>query len=140
MAEKELQVLDLTGEPERPTVKLPEGEFKMRLAEELTFKQFGRQISIGQTLMDRAAEAAQPGENQAKLIKGLQTLIVESAHMILIDLTDEAAAALTPGRYLKVNNFFNKLATQERIMQRASEPGLSSVPDASDSSETQEGD
>ncbi len=140
MAENELQVLDLTGAPERPTVKLPEGNFKMRVAEELTFKQFGRQISIGQTMIDRAAEASKPGKGQAKLLKGLQDLIVESAHMILIDLTDEAAANLTPGSYLKINNFFNALASQERTMQRASEPGLSSVPDASDSSETQEGD
>jgi len=140
MAKNKLQVLDLTGAPERPTVKLPEGDFKMRIAEELTFEEFGRQTALGQTLIERAAEAAQPGEGQAELLGGLQTLVVEAAKMILIDLTDEAAANLTPGRYLKINNFFNALALAATVTLQASEPGLSSVPDASDSSETQEGD
>ena len=124
------KVLDLTGEPVHPVVRLPEGDFEMLTQEELTFEQFGRQVHIGNRLVERAAHVEEDG-----VLEELQELVMEAARMILIDLTDEAAANLTPGRYLKISNFFNTLAAEDG--QSESEPGLSSAPDASGSTERQ---
>lgn len=102
------QVLDLTGEPVHPVVRLPEGDFKMRTPEELTFEQFGRQVSIGKQLIDLAGRVAEDG-----VMGELQHLVVEASNMILIDLTEKAARNLTPGRYLRINDFFNGLVSED---------------------------
>jgi len=102
-------VLDLTGAPDRAMVKLPNGKntkyFELRTPEELTFEQFARQVKVGKELTDRASSVGEEG-----VLEELQTLVVEAAHMILVDLTDQAAKALTPGRYLKIQSFFNSQA------------------------------
>lgn len=128
-----LQVLDLTGAPDRPTVKLPGGDFEMRLAEELTFQQFSRQVQIGKQLIARAGDVDEEG-----VLDELQALVIEAGQILLVDLSDEAAADITPGMYLKISGFFNQLAHAN-----AAEPtvtGSNSVPGASDSTETPEAD
>lgn len=127
------KILDLTIAPVHPIVRLPEGDFEMRTAEELTFEQFGRQISIGKELTERAPEVGEPG-----VLEDLQKIVVEAAHIILIDLTDKAAENLTPGRYLKINDFFHKQAKEKE--QPENESGLTSAPDVKDSSEIQAAD
>jgi hypothetical protein len=102
-------VLDLTGIPKRPMVKLPHGKvtkyFELRTPEELTFEEFARQVQIGKELTERAGSAGEEG-----VLEELQALILEGANLILIDLSASAAKALTPGRYLRVYDFFNSQA------------------------------
>ena len=109
-------VLDLTGAPDRPMVKLPHGNttkyFELRLPEELTFEEFARQVQVGKELTERAGTAGDEG-----VLEELQALVVEGAHMILVDLSASAAKALTPGRYLKVYDFFN---SQAKLSEAAS--------------------
>ena len=106
-------VLDLTGIPDRPMVKLPHGKgstkwFELRTPEELTFEEFARQVQIGKELTERASSAGEEG-----VLEELQALILEGANLILIDLSASAAKALTPGRYLKIYDFFNSQAKLE---------------------------
>lgn len=105
-------VLDLTGLPKRPMVKLPHGNttkfFELRTPEELTFEEFARQAQIGRELTERASAAGEEG-----VLEELQALILEGAHMILVDLSASAAKALTPGRYLKIYSFFNSQVNPE---------------------------
>ncbi len=105
-------VLDLTGLPERAMVKLPHGKttkfFELRSPEELTFAEFARQAQIGKELTERASSSGEEG-----VLEELQTLILEGAHIILVDLSASAAKALTPGRYLKIYSFFNSQAGLE---------------------------
>lgn len=102
-------VLDLTGKADRPTVRLPQGDFKMRLAEDLTFVQFGRQLQIFNTILELAEkDVAEEG-----VLEEMQGLVVEASGVLLIDLSDEAAAEITPGMYMKINDFFNGLATPD---------------------------
>ncbi len=102
-------VLDLTGAPKRPMVKLPHGSttkwFELRTPEELTFEEFARQVQVGRELTERASTVGEEG-----VLEELQALVVEGAHMILVDLSASAAKALTPGRYLKIYDFFNSQA------------------------------
>jgi len=122
------QILDLTLTPDRPTVRLPVGDYQMRLAEELTFQEFSDQIAAGKSLRDKAEEVGDPG-----VLEELQGLVASAAQTILVDLDDEAAATITPGQFLKMSTFFTELATASGAP--ASESGSSSAPDASDSSE-----
>ena len=124
-------LLDLTGTPDRPTVRLNAGDFKMRVPEELTFAQFGRQVAIGTTLVEMSSHSTEEG-----ILDELQELVMEAAKNILIDLTDEAAESLTPGMYLKISNFFNSLVSES--VETASGNGSDSAPSATDSSEVQE--
>lgn len=104
------QILDLTGTPDRPTVKLDKGDFKMRLPEELTFAEFGRQAAIGATLVTMSERADEDG-----VLEELQALVMEAAKGLLIDLTDDAALSLTPGMYLKISDFFNGLVDTSAV-------------------------
>lgn len=122
-------VLDLSEVPDHPTVMLPEGDFELRTPDELTFQEFGRQMRIGKELIERAASISEEG-----VLEELQALVIEAAHLVLINLTDEAAENLTPGRYLKISSFFNSLTHLEE--QEKNKPGLKSAPDASDSTES----
>lgn len=122
-------VLDLTGEAvERATVRLPEGDFKMRTADELTFEQFAMQMRIGRELVEMSQKVAEPG-----VLEETQRKVIKAAHIILLDLTDEAANNLTPGQFLKINNFFNKLARADRAP--ASATGTTPAPGVSGSTE-----
>ena len=118
--------LDLTGTPDRPTVRLDAGDFEMKLPEELTFAEFARQAVIGTTLVTMSSHADEEG-----VLDDLQELVMEAAGNILVDLTDEAGLSLTPGMYLKISNFFNGLVDVSATT--TSESGLDSAPGASDS-------
>ena len=122
------QILDLTIGPDRPTVRLPVGDYEMRLAEELTFQEFSDQIRAGKALRDKAEDVDQEG-----VLEELQGLVATASQKILVDLDDEAAATITPGQFLKISTFFTELATASGAP--ASESGSNSAPDASDSSE-----
>ncbi len=121
-------ILDLTIAPDRPTVRLLAGDYKMRLAEELTFREFADQVAAGKALIEKAEEI-----DNDEVLAELQTLIAESAQALLVDLDDEAAASITPGMYQRISAFFNELARADGAS--ASGSGSSSAPDASGSSE-----
>ena len=97
-------VLDLTGEPDRPTVRLPAGDYKMRVPQELTFEEIGAQVRAGKAMIEAAPKLDQDG-----VAEELQALIVGSATVLLIDLDAEAAATITPDQHTKILAFFNEL-------------------------------
>jgi len=121
-------LLDLSETPDHPTVKLPDGDFEMRTPDELTFEEFGRQMRIGKELIERSSSI-----NEEGVLAELQALVIEAAHLVLIDLTDEAAENLTPGRYLKISSFFNSLAHLDGAEVNSS--GTNSAPNANASTE-----
>ncbi len=116
-------ILDLTQIPERPTVKLETGEFKMRLPEELTLVEFMQTIQVGRLIVEAASDM-EIGE-EASMIKA-QKLIEQSANLFLVDLTPEAAASITPGMLRKMSNFFGKLATTEEEKEKVKASNLGS--------------
>lgn len=107
MADTTLQVLDLSGAPERPTVKLPQGDYELRLPEELTFVEFAEQQRIGKETQELAADAGDP-----EVLEKLQANVAAGAQLILVDLEDEVAAELTPGMFLKISAFFRRLGDE----------------------------
>ena len=113
---------------ERPTVRLPDGDFKMRRPEELTFTQFGRQTAIGKTLIEQAEHVGEEG-----VLDQLQQLVIEAAQILLVDFPDDIAATVTPGMYLSISRFFSRLANANEA--EASESGSSSAPGVSDSTD-----
>lgn len=131
-APDDLRILDLTGAVDRrPTVKLDTGEYRMILVEELTFTQFADQADIGKRLIAVAEDLDNPN-----MLDELQTLVVRGVQMILVDMDDEAAQAVTPGQYLRITAFFNLL--DDVTEATSSAIGSSDAPDANDSSEASE--
>lgn len=119
--------LDLTAPPDRPLVKLPCGDYRMRMPEELTFEHFGFQVSVGKTMIELAGDVDNPG-----VLDELQGLIVKGARLILVDLDDAAAATITPGMFQRISAFFHALAGRDETP--VSGTASSSSPDASASS------
>lgn len=108
-------------------MKLPAGDYRMRLPEELTFEEFGFQTSVGKKMIELAEDVDQPG-----VLGELQGLIVKGARLILVDLDDAAAATITPGMFQRISAFFHGLAGRDEMP--ASNTASSSSPDASASS------
>lgn len=127
MAE-DMQVLDLSVVPKRPTVKLPTGDHEIRLPEELTFDEFAKQTRLGKTIMSKAGDADDPDT-----LEDLQALVAEGAQIMLLDLDDEDARAITPGMFLKISSFFKRLG--EEIGAPPSATGTSSADGSSGSTE-----
>lgn len=128
MADNNNKVLDLTGAPDRPTVKLPSGDHAMRVPEELTFDEFARQTRIGKMIMSKAEEADDPD-----VLEELQVLVSDGAKIMLIDLDDDDARLITPGMFLKISAFFRRLG--DEIGSTPSETGTNSPDGCNDSSE-----
>ncbi len=122
------KVLDLTGAPDRPVVKLPAGDFELRVPEELTFDEFAAQTRLGKTIMEKAGEADDPD-----VLVELQTLIADGAMIMLVDLDDATARSITPGMFLKISAFFKRLGAE--IGSAPSETGSSFADGASGSTE-----
>ena len=80
----------------------------MRLAEELTFDEFATEVRAGQAMVEKAPHVGEEG-----VLEELQTMIVKSARILLVDLDDAAAATITPGQYSRISAFFNKLGTAQ---------------------------
>ncbi len=99
-------MLDLTAELERPTVRLEAGDYKMRLHEELTFDEFALQVRTGKEMEEKSSEIGTDG-----VLEELQAMIVKSSMIMLVGLDPEAAATITPGQYGKILHFFNKLGS-----------------------------
>lgn len=134
MAEEATSILDLTA-PERPTVRLDQGDFKMRNPEEFYFRDFAKITAMG----ERITELVEAGLSSHAA--ELDTLVGEGIKEILVDPSDEAVAAMTPKRFQRIFDFFNRLATvAEDDDAEASETASSSSPGASDSMEASEAD
>lgn len=121
------QVLDLSGPPKRPTVKLPDGDFEMLMPEELTFDQFAAQVTLGKRILEKAEGATNP-----ETLLELQDLVVEGSMQMLVDLPEETARTITPGMYLKISVFFKQLG--DEIGSASSATGTNSADGSTDSS------
>ena len=137
MAEEAKSIIDLDlSAPERPTVRLDQGDFKMRHPEEFQFRDFAKIKTIG----DRITELVEAG--LAENAEELDGLLGEGIRQIVVDPSDEVVASMTPKRFQRMFDFFNKLGPDEEDDgdAEASETASSSSPGASDSTEASEAD
>lgn len=126
-------LLDLSAPAEgRPTVRLPAGDYQLRLAEELTFDEFGRQVELGKILIEKAGRVKEDG-----MLEELQDIVSEAAQIILVDCPDDIARTVTPGMFQKISALFTKLAREVGDV-KASETGSSDAPSVNDSTEISE--
>lgn len=117
-----------TTDFDRPIVRIDGEDFEMRVPEELTFSQFGRQITIGK----RVIELAEHGVDESGLLE-LHELIVEAAQLLLINVPNDVARKITPGLYRRIQTFFNELGSADDDEAEASDSASNSPPGASDS-------
>lgn len=138
-------LLDLSGPVDRPKVRLPEGDFGIRLPEELTMSEYARVLRIMghiEQIGDEFRESSSDVEkatSEGGLLDQMQEAIVEGARLMIVDVTDEAARNLTPGQFGRLTGFFNAL-TRRGAEGVPSSPSSSSAPGASASTEHQAAD
>lgn len=108
---KTSNVLDLTIS-ERPTVRLDQGDFELRLPEELSLTEYGRFTGVGLVIQERAAEAVDvdTGDVNEEVLEEVQVLLASVVKSIFVDLPDEVAKSITPGMFMKVARFFRGLS------------------------------
>ena len=123
-----------TTDFDRATVRIDGKGYKMRNAEELTFDQFGRQISIAK----RMTEIVEGGDVSGKDLKELGALTAEAINIMLISVPKTVVAKITPGLFKKISTFFNQLTSEDADEAEVSENASSSSPGVSDSTAASE--
>lgn len=118
-ATSHLRLLDIsTSDFDRPTVKIDGEPYLMRVAEELTFDEFARQISIGNRI-----EVLSDTASDEESLHELGELMAESVRVLLIDVPEDVIAKLSPGLIGKILTFFKVLAADDIEPAPASENG-----------------